>query len=189
MNSKLRILATALFALALPASGVLGCTGADSDDQFRADGESGDEFDGDCTLTQGYWKNHNAYASNPSQAIPWPISEDTELCEMTYLEILETPPKGDAWFILAHQYIAALLNQASGASIDDDLDAALTSADDLLGNCAIAAEDRPTALDLADMFDAFNNGELESEHCDDGGHSEVAIDGDVVIDTEHPPIP
>ena len=108
---------------------------------------------------------------------------------MTYLEILETPPKGDAWFILAHQYIAALLNQASGASIDDDLDAALTSADDLLGNCAIAAEDRPTALDLADMFDAFNNGELGSEHCDDGGHSEVAIDGEVVIDTEHPPIP
>src|SRR5258708_3911894 len=61
---------------------------------------------GNCTFTMGYWKNHNKYADNPSQQIPWPIcsqdpqGEDTLLCGMRWLYILQTEPNGNAWYIL-----------------------------------------------------------------------------------------
>jgi hypothetical protein len=35
--------------------------------------------------------------------------------------VLDSPTRGDAYFILAHQYIAAVLNIASGASAPNSL--------------------------------------------------------------------
>ena len=58
-----------------------------------------------CTLTPGFWKNHSQL-----------ITEDTLLCEETWIDILNTPPRrGNAFYILAHQWIAAELNVADGA--------------------------------------------------------------------------
>lgn len=88
-----------------------------------------------CPHSQGYWKNHNKYAKNPSQKIPWPISEDTQLCGKSWLNILKTPVGGNAFYILGYQYIAARLNIANGGPTSADLLAKIAEADALLNQC------------------------------------------------------
>ena len=126
----------------------------------------GDGTDEGCTRTLGYWKNHSAHADNPSQNIPWPISEETLLCGKTWFDILNTTPRGEAWVILAHQWIAAKLNAASGASTSV-LGNALDEAGDLLAdNCGgISGDARDRALELASLLDDFNNGVIGPGHC------------------------
>jgi hypothetical protein len=154
--------------------------------------ETGDQ--GGCVLTQGYWKNHNASSEHPHNQIAWPIAEDTALCDSTWLEILWTPPKGgNAWLILAHQWIAARLNVAAGASASAEVGAAIDEAGGMLEGCTIADGDRAHALELADMLDAYNNGSMGTDHCgdedddddegddegdDDDGHDDACDDDD-----------
>ncbi len=64
-----------------------------------------------CTYTgQGYWKNH------PDD---WPVTSLTLggqiYSQAQMLDIFNTPPRGDATYILAHQLIPAKLNVAQGA--------------------------------------------------------------------------
>jgi hypothetical protein len=64
-----------------------------------------------CTYSQGYWKNHsNLWPAPYSPNDIWG-PDPTK----TWLGIMLTAPKGNANIILAHQYIAALLNGAFGA--------------------------------------------------------------------------
>jgi hypothetical protein len=77
-----------------------------------------------CTLTKGYWKNHPE---------AWPVQQLT-IGGVVYgidelLVLLSTPPRGDFSLELAHQLIAALLNQARGATVPEDVAAALVVAD------------------------------------------------------------
>lgn len=123
-----------------------------------------DDVEEGCTLTQGYWKNHNQYERG-SRGTAWPIDENTELCGMTWLEILETPPRGDAWFILAHQWIAATLNDVT-ASTTPEVDDALSIGADLLAACEISCDDRALAIGASELLDAYNNGEVGPGHCD-----------------------
>lgn len=123
-----------------------------------------------CTLTQGYWKNHHEGAgqdgSNRDRA--WPIDEDTELCGRTWLHTLDVSPRGDAFFILAHQYIAASLNVAAGAAAPVEVSAALDEAEGLMEDCAIAEGERARAVELAGLLDDFNNGRVGPGHCGEG---------------------
>ncbi len=123
-----------------------------------------------CTRTQGYWKTHNEYATSPGLELDWPApyDEDDLLCGQTLLDILKTPPRGDAWLILAHQYIAARLNIASGASSTDEVDAALASAEAwLLDNCGGApASESADALEWAETLERYNRGAIGPGHCD-----------------------
>lgn len=76
-----------------------------------------------CTLTQGYWKNHTNWPTGYSPNALFFSSGKS------WLTILGTPPKGgNAYIILAHQYIAATLNIASGASMPADVQAAYDAA-------------------------------------------------------------
>jgi hypothetical protein len=124
---------------------------------------------GGCTLTQGYWKNHEE---------AWPVSSLT-LGATTYskadlLKILRTSPRGDASLILAHQLIAALLNGASGAgqtSIAASINAAqawLTANSGgktlpygIKTDSAAGAQ----AVSIAAQLDAYNNGKSGVPHC------------------------
>jgi hypothetical protein len=70
------------------------------------------------TRTLGYWKNHPSkwVGVNPSDVFPWTTGR---AAGKTYMQILKLEPKGDATIILAHQYIAAVLNaNAFGAPSD-----------------------------------------------------------------------
>lgn len=137
--------------------------------------ESGDQG---CTLTQGYWKNHNAEANQPNNQIPWPIDEDTQLCGQGWLDILQTPAAGDAWYILAHQWIAASLNVASGASTTPEVDQALADGEAMLSTCAEDAGDQGAATTVSDVLDEYNNGVVGPGHCDDGPEDEGDDEGE-----------
>ena len=110
-----------------------------------------------CTLTQGYWKNHDG----------WPLSQNTLLCGMTWYNILQTTPSGDAWYILAHQWIAAELNQAKGASVPSNIAAGMAQAQTLLtANCATMPADEVTlATQLSTLLDNYNSGIIGPGHC------------------------
>jgi len=128
----------------------------------------------ECVYSQGYWKNHNSFGRNPSLEIPWPLDEETMLCEQTWLDILKTPPRGgNAFYILGHQWIAAELNVAKGAGTTPEVDDALSAAEALLGGCEISEEDREEAVTLASLLDDYNNGLIGPPKCDWCGDGEV----------------
>ncbi len=139
-----------------------GCTGSSCD----GDGGGGDSGGG-CTLTQGYWKNHNEFKTKASQMINWPAPMDERalLCGKELLDILNTPTTGDAWVILAHQYIAASLNVASGASTTAISSTLAEARAVLLAGCGGIA-DRQNAIDLSYLLDSYNNGLIGPGHCD-----------------------
>jgi hypothetical protein len=121
-----------------------------------------------CVRTQGYWKNHSVYAEHEHQRIPWPIDENTVLCEHSWYEWLWTAPEGDGWIILVHQYIAAQLNVAAGAEASSDMQGSLDEAGAVLEACVVA--DHAAATELADLLDGWNNGQMGVAPCD--GHDE-----------------
>jgi hypothetical protein len=123
-----------------------------------------------CTRTQGYWKNHHEYATSPGLIGDWPAphDEDDLLCGERLLDILHRPSKGDAWVILGRQYIAAILNVASGASTSDQVAQAIAEAEAwLTGHCGgVPTSQAPEAIALAETLDAYNHGLLGPAHCD-----------------------
>ena len=140
-------------------------------DEPGGDEPGDDDGDGDgCTYTQGYWKNHNEFRTNRNQAIDWPAPHDEldQMCGQTLLAIFDAHPAGEAWYILAHQFIAASLNAASGADASG-ISAELAQAEELLlSSCdGIAAADRATAIELSEFLDAYNNGVVGPGHCHD----------------------
>jgi len=89
-----------------------------------------------CTLTQGYWKTHSVYGpakkSDPTwDLLPGGLGPDTVffLSGKTWYQVFWTPPKGNAYYILAHQYEAAKLNILSGASSTTAVDNAIAWAE------------------------------------------------------------
>ena len=76
----------------------------------------------------GYWKNH------PES---WPVNSldlgNTTYSQESLLEALNTPPQGDATYILAYQFIAAKLNVAQGAD-DSAVATTISDADNWFGS-------------------------------------------------------
>jgi hypothetical protein len=109
------------------------------------------------------------FRTTRGQAIagPAPYDELDQMCGQTLLDIFATSPNGEAWYILAHQFIAASLNAASGADASG-LTGELAQAEELLlSSCdGIAAADRDTAIGLSELLDAYNNGVIGPGHCD-----------------------
>ncbi|WP_041433982.1 hypothetical protein [Thermus sp. CCB_US3_UF1] len=89
-----------------------------------------------CTLTQGYWKTHTKYGPAKPRNSTWdrvgPKGEDTDFyrSNQTYYQVLWTPPSGgNPYYQLAHQFIAAKLNQLNGAATPPAVAEALTWAE------------------------------------------------------------
>jgi hypothetical protein len=120
---------------------------------------------GGCTYTIGYWKNH---------PYDWPTDALSLFSRYEAMCILWTPPKkGNAYLILAHQYIGAELNVVNGASIPDAVLEAWFCAQELLetymaaGDIPKKSPDRALAINLACMLDDYNNGLIGPGHCDE----------------------
>jgi len=135
-----------------------------------------------CTLTQGYWKNH------PDA---WPVTDlligGVAYTDEELLDLLGTAPRGDASVILAHQYIAALLNVAAGASpsseVNDTLDAtdawfaANVDGDGFLPyGIRASSEAGAQAVEYSDALTDFNEGNAGLPHCDDTAEEEYLTD-------------
>jgi hypothetical protein len=127
-----------------------------------------------CTRTQGYWKTHSIYGPAPYDATWAAIGEDTAFFQATdkgqqlsWYEVMWTPPKGNAYFNLAHQYIAASLNLLAGADASAQVLDAMEDATALfetwtsvqIGALKGNQAPRPTFIELAGVLDMFNNGE------------------------------
>ncbi|HXU61888.1 MAG TPA: hypothetical protein VN962_09325 [Polyangia bacterium] len=127
---------------------------------------------GHCTFTQGYWKTH------PDA---WPVASLTiggvVYSEADLLEIFAMDPSGDASLILAHQLIAALLNQADAANPPAAVTQALGTAQvwmaankDADGRLPYGISPGSTAAAqataLSSTLDSFNNGLGGVPHCE-----------------------
>jgi hypothetical protein len=126
-----------------------------------------------CTLTPGYWKTHSKYGPAPYDPTWDLLGEDTPffLSGLSYYEALHTQPKGgNAYFILAHAYIATQLNELDGTAIsavsaEFDEAAALFAAYTPQEVKKLKGDDKAVWTDLATTLDDFNNGLIGPGHC------------------------
>ncbi|HIH20815.1 TPA: hypothetical protein HA244_06110 [Candidatus Micrarchaeota archaeon] len=111
-----------------------------------------------CTYTQGYYATHSGWTA-PAGEYSW--------FSMTTLQ--KSAKGGDAWLILAQQYIAAVLNRESGAGVPPDVAPALTDAKNLLGPAQYSigkkSQVRAQAVSLSVILDSYNNGFAGVPHC------------------------
>lgn len=120
---------------------------------------------GPCVRSMGYWKNHpEAWRLDGLSLGGVQYSQDEAL------GILNTSPKGDATYILAHQLIAALLNVETGAD-GTDVAAQIADAQVWLAAYSVGTDpgepDRAEGIALADILEQFNTGQLGPASCDE----------------------
>lgn len=133
-----------------------------------------------CTLTQGYWKTHNdsfkgGAPSDPRWANIGAAKELTTffLSGQTWFAVFNTPPGGNAYYNLAHQYMAAKLNVLGGASAPAAVTNAITAAEALFNTytpAQIAARRGSDPLrqqfnSLAGILGSYNEGAIGPGHC------------------------
>jgi len=119
-----------------------------------------------CTHSHGYWKNH------PEE---WPVTT-LVIGNKTYnqaelLQILKTPPRGDATYLLARQLIAAKLNIANGSD-PTDIAQVIADADAWLVEHPLGSDpdnpERREGIALANLLARYNGGGSGPGPCDDG---------------------
>ena len=149
-----------------------------------------------CTLTLGYWKTHSAQgpapfddnwnnAPNVYPGAPSGLAEQTPFyfSGQTWYKVFWTPPAGgNAYYILAHQYMAAVLNILNGASSTSAVNSALTAATAYFNNVAntpssalsLTKSARNTLLGYATTLGNYNTGLIGPGHCTEDGTSDSA---------------
>lgn len=111
-----------------------------------------------CVRTQGYWGN------KPGVIWPAPYSRDALFFAsgLTSQQILDAPVRGSGYMILAKQYLAAVLNYASGASAPPSIIAAINDASAFFSSGTTPASCGPGECEaqktLAGILDTYNNG-------------------------------
>jgi hypothetical protein len=149
-----------------------------------------------CTLTWGYWKTHNESFWGGAPPDPtWELlgdvdsdgteefeGEDFFLSGMTYFEVLTTPVAGNAYFNLAHQYIATQLNFLDGAdptaaqdAFDDATALFETYTDEQIGALKGKNPTRQLFISLAGTLASYNEGDIGPGHCDEDQTSLAGI--------------
>jgi hypothetical protein len=138
-----------------------------------------------CTLTQGYWKTHNdsfraaRNGNGPPPDDNWDnlgaLAENTIffLSGQTWFQVFWTAPKGNVYYNLAHQYMAAKLNVLNGVTPTTDVANAIAAAEALFATWTPAAAgalkgNNPTRaqfITLAGILGSFNEGSAGVEHC------------------------
>ena len=122
-----------------------------------------------CTYTQGYWKNHH-------DAGDWPVTTlqlgTASYSQSQLLDILRQSVGGNGLISLAHQLIAAKLNQAKGATPAPS--SAIAQADALIGGRVVPPVGSGTLATsatsaLVSTLDDYNNGDQAGgpPHCGD----------------------
>jgi hypothetical protein len=132
-----------------------------------------------CTLTPGYWKTHSHFSKRFDDAwdLVLPAAQDSEffLSEQSYYEVLWTDASENAYYILAHAYIAAELNQLNEASIPSAVLTAFNQATSLftmytpaqIGGLPGDDPVRQQFVALAAILDDYNNGLTGPGACSD----------------------
>jgi hypothetical protein len=152
-----------------------------------------------CTLTQGYWKTHSVLGKAPYDEAWGSIGDFDEdgtaeeegeslFGSGTWYDVFWTAPKGNAWYNLAHQWMAAYLNAMNGAATPDEVDTALADGAWLLemgpgafvapkgtakstpaGQATLALIEQ--AREAAGILASYNEGWIGPGHCDEDFNS------------------
>jgi hypothetical protein len=129
-----------------------------------------------CTYTLGYWKTHSEFGPAPYDATWAKLSNGASttfyLSGSTWIGVFGVAPAGNAYYQLAHQYMAAKLNVLDGAD-PTVAAAAIASAETLFAAytpAQVAALPKNSAtralfLALASTLDEYNNGIIGPGHC------------------------
>jgi hypothetical protein len=148
-----------------------------------------------CTYTQGYWKNHDWDSNHYDPLGAWStlFSYEVEIESVTYAdsyflmggqadfflsgkswsEVFDTPPKGgNAYYILAHQWMAAYLNtkKAEPAYMPSEVQDAWNEGLKffiLYGPDDDFEDMRDDLIGWAGTLAAFNEGDIGFGHCVD----------------------
>jgi len=129
-----------------------------------------------CTLTQGYWKTHSEKGPAPYDdtwaLLASGLGADTPffISGATWHEVFWTPPSdGNAYYVLAHQYQAVVLNMLNGAGSIPEVDAAMAWAEAFFNAyppTTEPAEDvREQAISVAGTLAGYNEGSIGPGHC------------------------
>ena len=129
-----------------------------------------------CTLTQGYWKTHSSLGPAPYDDTWAQLSNGANtpffLSGKSWYQVFWTPPAGNAYYNLAHQYMAVRLNILNGADAAA-AQATLNSATTLFNTYTPAQVAvlkstnavRKQFVNLAAILDSYNNGYIGPGHC------------------------
>jgi hypothetical protein len=119
-----------------------------------------DQGMGGCTYTQGYWGN------KPGVVWPTTFSRDAMFFSsgLTWQQVMDTPVNvSQGYYQLAHQYIAAVLNQENGAYVPQGVQDTLNLAFNWLSSNAPSACTANGSCglqkDWAAVLDEYNNGQ------------------------------
>lgn len=127
-----------------------------------------------CTLTQGYWKTHSRVGPAPYDdgwKMVGPLEEQTPfyLSGKTWIGVFWTAPKGNPYYNLAHQYMAAKLNLLNGAASTPAVDTAIAWAENFFATTPPTATFnnslKATINGYASILDNYNNGYIGPGHC------------------------
>lgn len=126
-----------------------------------------------CSYSQGYWGAHSSRGPAPYNSTWAALGEDIPfyLSGQTYYSQMHVSSKGNAYNVLAVQFIAATLNVLSGAAAPAGVD--MTAVDTFFKTYtpaqagAMKGSDpvRKQALEWAQTLDSFNNGMLNVPKC------------------------
>jgi hypothetical protein len=137
---------------------------------------------GGCTHTLGYWKTHSTYGPASKPDPTWNLVGGPDAAffssGMSWYQLFSTSSAGgNAYVILAHQYMAAMLNQLDGAASTPAVDAALAWANTFFAtytpSSSLTKAVRGQAIAAADVLDDYNNGDIGPGHCDDASLATV----------------
>ena len=130
---------------------------------------------GGCTKGYGYWKTHSAYGPAPQDTVWAMLGEDSTfyLSNQTNYEVMWTAPKhGNAYYMLAHAFIAVELNFLAGADPTEIQEAFNNAADlfetytpDEIGSLHGNAPLRQTFISLKNNLEMYNSGEIGPGSC------------------------
>ncbi len=126
-----------------------------------------------CTLTQGYWKNHeSAWPAPYSPTAQW-LDASHKVNGVTWDGLMgKSVAGGNSYMQLAHQWIAATLNLAGATSNIPAVANAMSQGQAwLLSKTPASTNTVPNLKDAqatawASTLDDFNNGKLGISHCD-----------------------
>lgn len=171
------------------ASFVTNDTGATGEATSTVEVEVECTGEGGCSLTQGYWKTHSELGPAPYDdtwaLLPGGLGAKTPFFNSgkTWYEAFWTPPAGgNAYWSLAHQYQAAVLNGLNGASVPAPVALAMTEAEVFLKDFAkygsdpkkVKKADREAMVKLAGILAAYNEGTTGPGHCSEDSTSSIA---------------
>lgn len=124
---------------------------------------------GGCVVPFQWWALHTSRCKTRSKRFTWPDDlEDARICGQSFYYWSQKRARV-AWRLLMHQWLAATLNEAAGACVPSEIDAAMGEAYNLLLMCNmtvnVTGSPGKPYRQLASLLAAYNAGNKNPDTC------------------------